>query len=79
MEVGFLISWLLNFFIIAIVLALIDQQRRYGLEKKPGVLFMAAVLLPTLLELFAFVLADGQPFMTLVLPIEHWGWLFSSI
>jgi hypothetical protein len=74
MNIGFLVSWGLNFVFISIVLAAIDEYGHYRLEKMPFVLFALAVILPTALEIAAYI-STGRPFLLMVLPEEWWGWL----
>ena len=75
MALGFIISWLLNFVLISVVLAVIDEYKNYYLEKKPWFLFAVAVLLPTILELCSFIL-NGEPFLATLFPPSSWGWMF---
>jgi len=75
MNIGFLVSWGLNFVFISIMLALIDEYRHYKIERMPFVLFALAVVLPTTLEVAAY-LSTGKPFLLMVLQEELWGWLF---
>lgn len=77
MDLGFLLSWLVNFFIVAIVLALVDEHRKYYLETQPWFLFAVAVILPTACEIVSY-LASGEPFLALILPDKWWAWLFAS-
>lgn len=76
MGLGFVISWFLNFVIISVVLAVIDEYKNYYLEKKPWFLFAVAILLPTLLEISSFIF-NGKPFLSVLLPPNSWDWMFS--
>ena len=77
MNLGFIFSWCINFIIVSIVLALVDEHKQYRLERKPEVLFVIALLLPTILEILTF-LTNGQPFLSVIFPID-WSWLFKNV
>lgn len=75
MGLGFVISWIINFIIVSVLLAILDEHKKYYMENKPWFLFLMALLVPTLLEILSFFF-NNTPFMVMLLPIENWTWLF---
>ena len=67
MPFAYFLSWFLNFLLISIILAWVDELKGYYLERTPWLTFGIAIFLPTMLEVFAFVV-EGKPFLALLLP-----------
>jgi len=61
MVVNYITSWLLNFLVISIIVALVDKNMYNEIEKHQGLGAFLIFFIPTVLELVSYYLFN-QPF-----------------
>ena len=64
---GYIASWFINFLVVSIIVAAVDEYKGYYIERDPWVPFTLAFLVPTALELLAAVV-EGRPFLATIWP-----------